>query len=125
MGCSNSQSGYSKVDNYSSIPKWVFDPTSNGQYKYAAVGMAEISYYGYNAQRDIAIKRALEELAMQQNVKVVSETKIIELTTNEKSDYTNNTVSTYIIDNNIKAKVINEWKSPKDKNLYIRVIIIE
>lgn len=51
-------------------PGWVNNPYIS--HKVAAVGSAQIHYYGKVAQRKLAISRALDELASQQGVKVSS-----------------------------------------------------
>ena len=121
-GCSNTKLTNFESRSETSTPKWIFDPTENGKYTHVAVGVADFSYYGPNAQRELAINRALTELAMQLNVKVVGETTIIDTVVNEKNSYTNKTQTKYIINNNVNGRVINSWNDNKDNRLYIRMI---
>jgi hypothetical protein len=105
-------------------PEWILNPNLNG--KVGAVGVAATTYdQKISTQRKLAIQRALDELALQQGVKV-------ELDMNKKEHIENDTLSTsmdvkssYKTTNNTKMKAHIEaiWQDPSSDEIYIWLVL--
>jgi hypothetical protein len=120
IGCNNSP----KPVVESSKPTWIVNPMQNG--KVGAVGVAGRTYdQRISTQRKLAIQRALDELALQQGVKV-------ELSMQKKEHVTNNIVSTKMDtsskykttnSNAITAHIEDVWQDKITGELYIWLVL--
>lgn len=105
-------------------PAWILNPNLNG--KQGAVGVAGRTYdQRVSTQRKFAIERALDELAMQQGVKVqLSMTKEEHVANNHAatsmdSKSTYNTTSGKAITAHIEAV----WQDPLTGELYVWLVL--
>jgi len=103
-------------------PAWINSPYINNEI--AAVGSAHIHYYGKSAQRKLAISRALDELALQQGVKVITHTvrhdQKAGARVSAKSDiYSYQTSDNKTVNAHIKAI----WTDPRTDELFIWMVI--
>ncbi len=108
----------------SSKPEWILNPNYNG--KVGAVGVAGRTYdQRVSTQRKLAIQRALDELAMQQGVKVKLKMKKNELVKNDSVSTTTTTKSEYETTNNssITAHIEDVWQDKITGEIYIWLVL--
>jgi len=102
-------------------PVWINAPYIDNET--AAVGSAHTHYYGKTAQRKLAISRALDELALQQGVKVMTQTlrhdKKAGSRISAKSDiYSYQTSDNKTVHAHIKAI----WRNPRTDELFVWMV---
>ncbi len=105
-------------------PAWILDPNFNG--KRGAVGVAGRTYdQRISTQRKFAISRALDELAMQQGVKVELSMKKEEHLKNEHSSISMDSTSSYktTSDSAITAHIEDIWQDPYTGELYVWLVL--
>ena len=103
-------------------PTWILHPNTNG--KNGAVGVAATTYdQKISTQRKLAITRALDELSLQQGVKV-------ELNMQKSENYSNgslrtniDTQSSYKTDTTTTAHIEDIWEDKRSGELYIWMVI--
>jgi hypothetical protein len=106
----------------SSTPSWILNPNQNG--KIGAIGSAGMVYDGKTStKRKLAITRALDELSLQQGVKVqLSMTKTEQLS-NDRTSVNMNANSSYKSNETITAHIEAVWENPKNKELFIWMVM--
>lgn len=127
MGCSHIEYSVSEKNvtlsssTTHSLPSWVFLPSING--KIGGVGISKIHIDGKTAQRELAIHRALDEIARQMSVNVSSIQKI---NTYGTKDYTTTTVESYSFQTtqgqNVKAIIKEFWYDENKDELYVWMV---
>jgi len=104
-----------------SRPGWILNSGVNG--KVAGIGICGTHVNGQNAQRSLAIKRAIDEIALQMGVKV---NNVALIGTKASSSGSNTTVESYsfqTVDGNVVKAVIREtWKDPQSDEIYIWMV---
>ena len=97
-------------------PSWAIEiPTSDN--KVYGLGVAKENINGVNAQRDVAIRRAINEIAAQLKVKVNN--KFYSISSTDRGNHTAS-VTFQTIDNQIvSAKIVKMCKNPNTKTLYV------
>lgn len=103
-------------------PSWIMNPNQGG--KNGAVGSANRVYDGKTStKRKLAITRALDELSLQQGVKVqMSMTKVDKVSQN-KSSMQMDADSSYSADTTISAHIEDIWESPTSKELFVWMVL--
>lgn len=128
IGCSNSVSASTQINrtqlyDTNGYPKWINNPTLNGKFSYGAIGSAGRSFNGPAHQRELAIQRAIKELAAQIETHVRSETTSRETVTENTTSYQSRTTSTFKINNKVSGKIIDTWKDLRNNQFYVWMII--
>lgn len=100
-------------------PNWFYSPTLN-KYKFGGVGVAGRSKKGLSGQRQIAISRAIDELAVQMGVSVDN---VVQTTqTDSNSSYESFSVQTTTGDV-FSAHLMDIWIDERTKELFAWMVI--
>ena len=119
-GCSSSSISVAKNPN--AMPQWVMQPNKNG--KVGAVGIAGRTYdQSISTQRKLAITRALDELSLQQNVKVSLQMSKNEKVVNSQASLATSEHSTYKSDTTIKAHIDGIWYNKNTQEIYVYLVL--
>ncbi len=103
-----------------SIPQWFFNPTMD-IYKYGGVGVSGRSTKGLSGQREIAIAKAINEIAMQMGVKVDSIVKTSQVNTGtEYESYSFQTTNGQIV----SARLMEIWYDREKERVYAWLVVI-
>lgn len=104
------------------LPEWVLKPSSNSIV--GGVGYCAAHVNGHAGQKELAIKRALEDIAHQKGVVVSSITLIDSKTSNHQKipDTKAKNTSSYQTNQNVKAYIKEIWVHPTTKEMYIYMI---
>ncbi len=117
VGCSSKK--LMPVSSNSSVPDWVYNPSSNDYI--GGVGVCGTHIKGKNAQRELAISRAIEEIARQKGV-TVSNVLSTSSKSNSSSSLTSN-MSSYsvhtVTGEVINAFIVDTWINQDSNELYI------
>ncbi|MBU1659336.1 hypothetical protein KKG72_09835 [bacterium] len=117
-GCSKPKSAV--VEDFS--PSWIMNPNQNG--KVGAVGTAYRHYKGLSYQRNLAITRALDEMALQRGVKVSLSMIKKEHLKNDNVSTTIDIDSSYTSDSStITAHIEEAWQDPKTQEFFIWLVL--
>lgn len=112
-GCSKGQSG--------SMPEWVYRPAMAGSP--GGVGISGPHVQGANAQRNLAISRAVDEIASQMGVKVQN---VLETKTTASQDHTSShqqSFSIHTVDGQtIQAEIREIWHDSETNQLYVWMV---
>lgn len=102
-------------------PKWVFTPSSEGGL--GGVGICATHIKGPSAQREVAISRAMDEIARQMGVKIQTALQTSAKVTNASVSTTLETYSVQTTDGRtIKATLRELWMDPASGELYAWMI---
>ena len=113
------EQGVSRVD---STPSWILNPNQNG--KVGAVGSSMRTYdQKLSTQRKLAITRALDELSLQQGVKVKMSLIKNETYKNERGSSTMNVNSSYKTNNSISAHIEAVYQDKLSGELFIWMVM--
>lgn len=120
-GCASKHSSSSSVSNIQ-IPEWVTNPSKNGVI--GGVGYCAAHINGYAGQKELASKRALEDIARQKGVLVNSIMLISSKSSNSTKlpDTTSKNISSYQTQQSVKAYIKEIWVHPVSKEMYIYMI---
>lgn len=111
-----------KVANSSQKPSWIINPTKDG--KIGAIGVAGRTYdQKVSTQRKIAITRALDELSLQQSVKVNLKMKKSDVVINNRSQTSLDTKSNYDASSTISAHIESVYKDRYTGELYVWMVL--
>ena len=103
-------------------PRWVLNPNING--KVGAVGVAGRTYdQKESTKRKLAITRALDELSLQQGVRVVLNISKKEVVKNDNMTTSMDTQSNYKANAKVTAHIEQVWEDPLTQELYIWMVI--
>lgn len=103
-------------------PSWIINPNQDG--KVGAIGVAAITYdQKISTQRKLAISRALEELSLQQGVKVNMSIQKKERVQNNQHNTYMDTDSEFHTNSNISAHVESAWEDKITKELYLWMVL--
>jgi hypothetical protein len=103
-------------------PSWINSPYIDNET--AAVGSAHIHYHGKSAQRKLAISRALDELALQQGVKVVTQTVRHDQKSGANVSAKSDIYSYQTSDNKtVHAHIKEIWSDPRTDELFIWMVV--
>ena len=103
-------------------PAWVLNPSLNG--KTGAIGTANRHYKGLAFQRELAIIRGLDELALQQGVKISLSIEKRDKVVNDSATVSMDTKGSYSTNTeNITAHIEDVWKDPISDEIYIWLIL--
>ena len=101
---------------------WMLNPNSNG--KVGAVGSSMRTYdQKTNSQRKLAITRALDELSLQQGVKVTLNMDKTETVKNDKSTTTLDSKSTYSTNTKVTAHIQEACKNNSSGEFYVWMLL--
>lgn len=123
LGCSSAKSqqkiNQNKI-NSNGLPNWVFNSTAGGKYKMGGVGVSKRTIDGVTKQREIAISRAIDEIAKQMGVKV-SNTSYSHSTKNNSSfeQYSLQTVE----GKKVNAVIKEIWYNEETGELYVWMVV--
>lgn len=103
-------------------PSWILNPNQNG--KTGAIGVAGRTYdQKVSSQRKLAITRALDELSLQQGVKVELNMSKRDVVTNDRSSTSMDTKSDYKASATITAHIEDVWENRSSGELYIWMVL--
>jgi hypothetical protein len=104
------------------LPKWVYETSKNG--KIGGVGISKSHFEGKTAQRSLAISRALDEIARQMGVEVVSLQKISTVGTSQKATTSLESYSFQTTDGKtVRARVETFWEDRAHDELYVWMVM--
>jgi len=124
VGCGGVKPEPKAVTDKSSKPKWVLNPNFGG--KRGAIGVAGNTYdQRVSTKRKLAIQRALDELAMQQGVKVDLTMQKSEHVANDTASTKMDTKTTYKTTNgsSLKAHIAGVWENHITDELYVWLVL--
>ena len=103
-------------------PSWVMNPNQDG--KIGAIGVAAKTYdQKLSTQRKLAITRALDELTLQQGVRVEMNMDKREVLSNDRSTVNVDAKSTYSAASTVTAHIEDVWKNKISDELYIWMVM--
>jgi hypothetical protein len=103
-------------------PEWIYTPNQDG--KLGGIGIAGSHIKGPSAQRELAISRALDEIARQMNVKVSTVVKTSSSTTKNSASNSIDTFSVQTSDGQIiKARINKIWQDHYSEEMYIWMLM--
>ena len=103
-------------------PSWVLDPNQNE--KTGAIGISARTHdQKISSQRKIAITRALEELSLQQNVKVKLSRQKNEKLKNEQASVSMDVDSNFQVSANVTEHIEDVWMNDYTNELYIWMVL--
>lgn len=106
----------------SSRPDWIFKPSGNGYI--GGVGICGTHIKGKTGQRDLAVSRALDEIARQLGVRVDS---VMLKNSENTADSAQTSISTYSIHTvdgkTVSAKIVESWIDTNSNELYIYMVM--
>lgn len=119
--CASKHSSNDFISNIQ-IPEWVTNPSKNGVI--GGVGYCAAHINGYAGQKELASKRALEDIARQKGVLVNSIMLVSSKSSNSTKlpDTTSKNISSYQTQQNVKAHIKEIWVHPVSKEMYIYMI---
>lgn len=104
------------------MPPWITNPNLDGHT--GGCGSAGLHIKGPHAQRQLAISRAIDELARQQSVEV---TNIIAVKTSGNRDRFKSEVDSFSVQTSsgqsIQAGIRAVWQDPRTERLYVWAVI--
>ena len=115
--------GCSKTPQNNITPKWIYlSPSQNGTI--GGVGMSGKHIDGKTGQRELAISRALDEIAKQLGTKV---TTIQKIDMNGNSSSINSNIETYSFQTAegkvVKSAIESIWYDEKNDEIYILMVV--
>lgn len=107
------------------LPDWVLNPSVNGVI--GGVGYCPAHVKGISGQRELAVTRAVEDIARQKGVSVESSVVVISNASNKsKVPVTNiNSNSTHKTKNYINAYIKEIWVHPVTKEMYVYMLEVK
>ncbi|MGM0452283.1 MAG: hypothetical protein ACQERN_03855 [Thermodesulfobacteriota bacterium] len=103
-------------------PEWFYNPNKTG--KPGGIGISGPHVKGVNAQRDLAIQRAVDELARQMGVKVQNISKITRSGNRNRSSAQQKSYSIHTVEGQTIAAEIEElWHNPETNELYVWMVL--
>lgn len=106
----------------STPPSWIMNPNQGG--KIGAVGSANRVYDGKTStKRQLAITRALDELSLQQGVKVKMSMTKSEQVTNDRVQSKVDVDATYSANTTVTAHIEAMWQDPLSAELFIWMVV--
>ena len=103
-------------------PDWILNPNKDG--KRGAIGVAGRTYdQRVSTQRQLAITRALDELTLQQGVKVNLNISKSETVTNQKVSTQMDSLSDYKASSTTTAHIKDIWEDKRTGELYIWMVM--
>lgn len=107
-------------------PVWVFNPGDNGKYKFAGVGISARSLKGPQHQRQLAIQRALDEIARQMGTTIDTQTVT---KTKGSSTGAKTSLETYSVHTTngqkVTAVIRQFWRKESTNELYVWMTTID
>jgi hypothetical protein len=104
-----------------SKPSWIMNSSVSG--KVTGIGVCGMHVNGVNAQRSLAIKRAIDEIAMQLGVKV---NNVALVGTKSGAGGGGGSVESYsfqTVEGQVVKAIIKEtWKDPKTEEIYVWMV---
>lgn len=107
--------------NSNTPPSWIMNPNQNG--KVGSVGTAYRHHKGLSFQRRLAITRALDEMALQQGVKVTLSMTKKENITNQNVSSKMDVDSTYKANSTLKAHIEEVWQDKNTQEYFIWLVL--
>ncbi len=105
-----------------STPDWVKNPNLNG--KRGAIGVASRTYdQKESSKRKLAISRALDELTLQQGVKVQLSMTKRDVVNNDVASTHMDTKSSYDASSTVTAHIQGAWENPLTGELFIWMVM--
>lgn len=103
-------------------PNWVMQPNQNG--KIGAVGIAGRTYdQSISSQRKLAITRALDELSLQQKVKISLKMSKDESVVNSQASMATKEHSTYQSNTQLSAHIEATWYDRVTQEFYVYLVL--
>ena len=103
-------------------PSWVLNPNQNGVL--GAIGVAGRTYdQKISTQRKLAITRALDELSLQQGVKVQMSMTKRDKVTKHSSSMSMDSKSTYTTNNSVTAHIEDMYKDKMSGEIYVWMVM--
>lgn len=116
---SKTKSGVKLVDGR---PEWYYNPSAGG--KVGGVGVSGIHVNGKTGQKQLAVERALSEIASQLGVKVASYSKVESNSSSAGgSSVKGESLSLFTVDGQtVNASIVEIWEDPRTKELYVWMV---
>lgn len=103
-------------------PEWFFNPDLSD--KPGGVGIAGPHINGLHAQKKLAVKRALNELAKQLGVEVESTTELISKGSSDRAQTRQRVYSVQTVKGKVvRAKLKEIWQDPRTKELFVWMVL--
>ncbi len=103
-------------------PDWFYKPSAGG--KIGGIGIAGEHVSGLNAQKSLAIERAIDDIAKQLGVEVK---QITTVTSVGNQDTVRTEIATYSIQTVngevVKAVIMEFWEDPESSKLYVWMVV--
>jgi len=114
---SNTPAPAANTQSNAQMPVWILNPNKDGIL--GGVGSAKVHFKGSAAQRDLAIQRALNELAKQHGVQVHTETTQSQSDNNGMVSSRAGDYSFQTSDGKVSAHVEAVWQDPNTKEIFV------
>jgi len=102
-------------------PEWYYNPSSGG--KVGGVGVSGIHKDGKTGQKQLAVERALSEIARQMGVKVDSYSSLYSQSNSGGSSVEGRSTSFFTTEGKtVNARIVEMWEDPYSKELYIWMV---
>jgi len=102
-------------------PEWYFNPSKDG--KIGGVGVSGIHKDGMTGQKQLAVERALTEIARQMGVKVDSFSSIQSQTAGGSSTLSGQTSSFFTVGGKtVNARIVEMWEDDYTHELYVWMV---
>lgn len=118
ISCSNTDKN-KKIEKSQEYPKWVFTPKMN-RYKMAGVGISKPSMAGTNRQREIAVTRAIDEIARQLGTKVSS---VLKMESNKRSTNIDQYSFQTVDGERVIATLQEVWYNKRTDEIYVWMVV--
>jgi len=124
MSCASTPDTPSDTNQASHTPKpdWFWKPSVEG--RIGGIGISGPHIKGLNAQRGLAIERAIDDIARQLGVKVSSLSKSTSMGSQDFAQIEMETYSIQTVNGEIVKAVIRElWEDPQTKQIYVWMVV--
>lgn len=102
-------------------PEWYYSPSQDG--RIGGVGVSGIHVNGKTGQKQLAVERALAEIARQMGVKVQSYSNVKSETSSGGSAVSGQSHSFFTVDGStVTARIVEMWESKRSGELYVWMV---
>lgn len=119
LGCAGIGGGGPKL--IDGKPDWYYNPSNGG--KIGGVGVSGIHKDGKTGQKQLAVERALAEIARQMGVKVDSFSSLHSNTSGGSTAVSGQSASFFTSSGKtVNARIVEMWEDPYSKELYVWMV---
>lgn len=103
-------------------PDWFWNPGMDG--RTGGIGVSGPHVKGVNAQRRLAISRAINEIARQKGIEVKNVLKVTREGNRDKENTTQHSYSIQTVDGKSVTAMINDiWENPETNEIYVWMVV--